>query len=156
MKVRKGVVSNSSSSSYVCDVCGYDVSGWDMCLSEAEMVCCDADHIMCEEHVHSSIRSIGREKLEELCKETEIKPDEYNDEDLADEVWQDILNNDREIPSDICPICQFKNLTQSDHIAYVKYAHALDENIVLGEIRERFKSYREFVEWIVKNSKKES
>jgi len=37
MKIRQGFVSNSSSSSFTCDVCGEEVSGYDVCLSEAEM-----------------------------------------------------------------------------------------------------------------------
>ena len=37
MKFRKDFVTNSSSSSYVCEICGRTESGWDMGLSEAEM-----------------------------------------------------------------------------------------------------------------------
>ena len=47
MKKRKGFVSNSSSSSFVCDVCGNDVSGMDMCLDEAEMAECKNGHTVC-------------------------------------------------------------------------------------------------------------
>lgn len=35
MKFRKDFVTNSSSSSYVCEICGRTESGWDMELSEA-------------------------------------------------------------------------------------------------------------------------
>ena len=53
MKIRNGFVSNSSSSSFICDVCGQDVSGWDMSLSEAEMYECENGHIFCEHHALS-------------------------------------------------------------------------------------------------------
>lgn len=36
MKHRLGFVSNSSSSSYTCDVCGETESGWNLCLSDME------------------------------------------------------------------------------------------------------------------------
>lgn len=51
MKLRKGFVSNSSSSSFVCDVCGYTESGWDMSLEEAEMYECENGHTFCEGHI---------------------------------------------------------------------------------------------------------
>lgn len=40
MKIRTGFVSNSSSSSFVCDVCGNIESGWDLGLNDAEMCEC--------------------------------------------------------------------------------------------------------------------
>ncbi len=50
MKIRTGFVSNSSSSSFVCDVCGEEISGMDICLSEAEMYQCENGHTFCEFH----------------------------------------------------------------------------------------------------------
>lgn len=51
MKLRKGFVSNSSSSSFICDVTGEDVSGWNMCLSEAGMCECENGHIFLDEYL---------------------------------------------------------------------------------------------------------
>jgi len=60
MKKRTGWVSNSSSSSFICDACGHDVSGWDMSLSEAEMVQCSKGHTFCDsELVHPIISKTG-------------------------------------------------------------------------------------------------
>ena len=50
MKIRTGFVSNSSSSSFVCDVCGEECSGMDMCLSDAQMYQCENGHTFCESH----------------------------------------------------------------------------------------------------------
>ena len=50
MKIRTGFVSNSSSSSFVCDFCGEEQSGMDLCLREAGMVECVNGHIFCEAH----------------------------------------------------------------------------------------------------------
>jgi len=45
MKIRKGFVSNSSSSSFVCDITGGTESGWDMGLSDVEMCECENGHV---------------------------------------------------------------------------------------------------------------
>ncbi len=50
MKIRRGFVSNSSSSSFVCDVCGENCSGMDMGLSDAEMFECVVGHVICDGH----------------------------------------------------------------------------------------------------------
>jgi len=44
MKTRKGLVSNSSSTSFVCDMCGKIESGMDACLSDVGMVQCEHGH----------------------------------------------------------------------------------------------------------------
>ena len=44
MKVRHGFVSNSSSSSFMCAVCGEIESGYDLSLSDCEMSRCEHGH----------------------------------------------------------------------------------------------------------------
>jgi hypothetical protein len=51
MKIRNGFVSNSSSSSYICEICGRSASGWDLSAGEAEMVTCQEGHLICSSHV---------------------------------------------------------------------------------------------------------
>lgn len=45
MKVRTGFVSNSSSSSFICDLTGNTEGGWDASLSDFEMVECAKGHV---------------------------------------------------------------------------------------------------------------
>ena len=47
MKVRVGYVSNSSSSSFVCNVCGRLESGYDCSPSDFEMYELDCGHTVC-------------------------------------------------------------------------------------------------------------
>lgn len=51
MKIRLGFVSNSSSSSYTCRVCGNEEGGYDISLEGAGMVQCVNGHVFCEGHV---------------------------------------------------------------------------------------------------------
>lgn len=55
MKKRNGFVTNSSSSSFICDVCSRTEAGYDMSLSDAQMYTCKEGHTFCEEHVIGTI-----------------------------------------------------------------------------------------------------
>jgi hypothetical protein len=50
MKIRSGFVSNSSSSSFICDVSGRIESGMDMGISDAEMFRCQNGHTIGNEY----------------------------------------------------------------------------------------------------------
>lgn len=78
MKVRKGFVSNSSSSSFICDLTGADVSGKDLSLNECDMVQCINNHIFFYE---------GYPMIEEWINSDENE--EYN----------------YSLPAELCPIC---------------------------------------------------
>ena len=50
MKIRSGFVSNSSSSSFICDVCNEDYTSYEASLEEAEMFKCENGHTVCTAH----------------------------------------------------------------------------------------------------------
>ena len=71
MKIRKGFVSNSSSSSFICDITGSVESGYDASLSDVEMCRCINDHTFLHDgypDVEEWISENGRYSLPaELC-----------------------------------------------------------------------------------------
>ena len=51
MKIRNGFVSNSSGSSFVCDICGDERQGYE--LVDIRMVECENGCIICDDHLDS-------------------------------------------------------------------------------------------------------
>ena len=92
MKIRAGHVSNSSSSSFTCDVCGHTESGWDACLSDVGMYECMNGHTFC---VDEAVGSVA------------INPDEDGEVDHYG------------VPAEACPICTLKHIDSSTIMEYV-------------------------------------
>lgn len=141
MKIRKCFVSNSSSSSFTCGVCDETQSGWDLCLSETEMISCENGHIFCIDHTIEPIWFNGY---------TEIKKNgrtEYLDKDM---VWDD--DNDISTYRDgrysilpqSCPICSFKDVPSYVLIKYMLRELGLTREQVENRIRAKYENLDSF------------
>lgn len=175
MKIRKSFVTNSSSSSFICDSCGHDESGWDMSLSEANMMECENGHTICEDHVddydeREMVIQLVKNKIEHYKKYVEEYPEKqyykncveefeeelegYLDEDRQDEFeWSDILYDydfRDNLPQSLCPICNFSDLTDSDATAYMLHKYGVNIATLRKEIQENFGTYTEFKKTIKK------
>jgi len=126
MKIRKGFVSNSSSTSFTCDVCGETVSGWDMCLSDSGMVECQYGHTICEEHILDKNDLLDSD-------ETKYIEDQYGDRFLKNEY---------------CPICALQVIMDSDLLNYVIAASGKTREEYITEIQKNFITYDGFTNFI--------
>jgi len=115
MKIRQGFVSNSSSSSFVCDVCGRSESGWDASLSDFGMYECEYGHIFCDDEL---VKPIPENLLDEDSPEY--------DEDVA---------YGYNIPEACCPICTFTVYSESDMVNYLKKKFGDDSEEAFAEVK---------------------
>lgn len=65
MKIRKSFVSNSSSSSFVCDVTGETAGGYDLCLSDIDWEECANGHTLS----YGAIKDIDNKELDKFRDE---------------------------------------------------------------------------------------
>lgn len=170
MKYRLSFVTNSSSSCYVCDICGHNESGMDLGLSDAGMYECVNGHTFCEHHVDESkidkraiLKVIIEEKIEKVkqskyyTEEDKIKKiNEYLEENTQiDEVDEDELEDmlyeydfRYEMPSSACPICQFESLIDDDLALYFEKLNNITDQELKEKIKSEFQSYDEFKKYI--------
>jgi len=156
MKIRKCFVSNSSSSSYICDICGEEVSGYDLSLEDIEMFECENNHIFCEEHLKEDIKEIeiikefllnknsnsskeDKEKLKEMLKNN------INEDEIIEHFEEYGKNSEGRysLPSKFCPLCQLDYLTSDDLIYYLLKRSNLSKEDILKEIKLSFKNVNE-------------
>ena len=116
MKYRTGFVTNSSSSSFICQVCGNTESGMDMSMRDANMVQCKLNHTFCEGHM--------------------IDGEAARDSDDDDYPY--------EVDPKHCPICQFKEMDVDDVLVYLMKEYNLTKYTILATIQGKFGTYKEF------------
>jgi len=115
MKIRNGFVSNSSSSSFICEICGESTEGRDLSLNEADMFSCVNGHTMCQKHAVKDL----------TCKN---KTEDDDDEDYEFDLY--------EIDEACCPICNYQEISYDDARKYLYKKFGVEENVVFSEIKE--------------------
>jgi len=110
MKIRTGFVSNSSSSSFTCDISGQTVSGWDFTLEDAWMVECVRGHVFNESYLNKNV-------MEQLKNSND---------------WR------YEIPEKYCPLCQLEHISESDLVLYLLWKLNTNREKIRKEIYTKF------------------
>ena len=163
MKFRKDFVTNSSSSSYICEICGNECSGFDISLTDYDMCICENDHVLCQEHLLNPSRE---EKINIILKnkywnsETREYDIAYTREELEglddDELYDILLGAERyyEVPECLCPICNFEEYSSNDMARYLLTKYKVPKDEVFAEIKKQNKRRRklydhEYISYVV-------
>jgi hypothetical protein len=159
MKIRSGFVSNSSSSSFVCNVCGDSYEGMDACLSDADFFECINGHIVC----HDDLMEDPNDEMAAL-----------EDNSSVDFRY--------EMPEKYCPICNFvepdyqtigkyfeklyritreevfqeikaqnkrrKKLYDNEYVTYVMAKNDINQSDLLKELKSKFTSFSDFEDFV--------
>ena len=151
MKYRSDFVTNSSSSSYTCDICGRTESGWDMGLSEAEMVECVNGHTFCademlelsKEQLIKLILSIASEDDGENYSEDALKRLDADDLTILFMEMDDVRYS---IPEEFCPICQFIEYSEYDLSRYLEKTYGVNRDEVFAQVKQANKRRKKLYE----------
>ena len=158
MKYRKDFVTNSSSSSYVCEICGRTECGMDMGLSEAGMYECVNGHTFCkdealekpskEEMVKEilenewNVRHDYRENVDVVTTEEELRA--MDDDELFDNFM--VESGNYGVPESMCPICQFVEYSEYDLSAFLLKEYGVSRGEVFAEVKKLNKRRRKLYE----------
>lgn len=152
MKIRNGFVSNSSSSSFVCEICGATEVGYDVSLSDVGFVECENGHVFCEEHIINndiSIDCIGGENLllEKHCPICQFE--EYSQSELSKYLLKEYEIPKETVFAEIKAVNKRrKKLYDNEYIEYVFKQHNLSDDEILKSLKERFGIYKNFMEYV--------
>ena len=163
MKIRLCHVANSSSSSFVCDVCGRTEAGFDMDLSDAEMRECENGHTICESHIKTELttvkiaevimKRIDRDYTRNIHTKYVAARVEMGDEDWAEMVCEEQDGHVDEIescdmPAEICPSCLFQSISKDDLIDYLLKKCGMSKGVIESLCQQEFSTYPEFKTYV--------
>lgn len=159
MKFRKDFVTNSSSSSYVCEICGRTESGFDMCLSDCEMMECVNGHVFC---CDEALEQPTKKDMIKMILENEWNKEryDYTTREYRDYSEEELLELDRNflfekfcskggyygIPECMCPICQFIEYSEYDLSAYLLKEYGISREEVFAEVKKTNRRRRKLYE----------
>lgn len=158
MKTRNGFVSNSSSSSFTCDICGESFSGMDMGLSDFELIRCENQHTICESHARAEEPTVEMKReylIKRLKNYTWKKPEELakdREEILAmTENRVEARYNDYSYEGGHqcrCPICNFEKLDVSEGLRFLLKKSGMTSEQLAQQMGQEFKTYDMFLDYI--------
>ena len=146
-KFRKSFVTNSSSSSFVCEICGRVESGYDLGLSDAEMYECVNGHIFCADEALEipDKKELIKMILEnEWSKLSEEELDTFDEETLFSDFCSD--GGYYDVLECVCPICQFIEYSEYDLSEYLLKTYNVSRDEVFAEVKKYNKRRKKLYE----------
>ena len=150
MKVRAGFVSNSSSSSFVCDICGREEAGYDGEYG-ISVATCDEGHAWCNEHSEDFEISLEQKRdimlgdaqfVSDLIEE-DLEPIKSLDKEVVEDSFDEYLSDYGEWPSSACPICNLRCISSDIILEYLEHGGSNIEQLE-QEIRDKYSNLSEF------------
>ena len=127
MKKRLGFISNSSSSSFICD-CGHGISHYDgVTLEDDGIEKCENGHYFCPDC------NSGTDSNNHFIK---VNRDEEYD------------GFSKLLKKEYCPYCTLEKISDSDLILFLFKKYSLNKTNIIKEIKTVFKTYENFKEYI--------
>jgi hypothetical protein len=131
MKTRQGFVSNSSTSSFTCDLCGEEYSGWDASPWDRDYGClvCPNEHVMCEEHVKEE----AEPPMDKGCEHEFDRDNAEFCSECGEPAW--VESDEATMSSDCCPVCKFEAYSDSEMAKYLLKTREVPRDEVFAKIK---------------------
>ena len=147
MKFRKDFVTNSSSSSFVCEICGAVESGMDASAYDLGMIECENGHVFCQDEAlphpdqKTMIDTIIRNGWNLNRWVSWVGYRDFTKEELIDMDEEDVFyrfykDEEGGMPECICPICQFIEYSQNDMAKYLEKKYGVSRADVFAEVKK--------------------
>lgn len=152
MKIRHGFVSNSSSSSFVCDVCGETFHGYDSSLEDFELFECVNGHTVCIEHTLKELTINGEEADENYGIDEECCPicmyEDFSYDDAKRYLKEKYEISEEEVFEEIKKVNKRrKKLYSAEYVNFVFQKYGITDDSFLKEIKEMFPCYRDYLNY---------
>jgi len=146
MKVRYGFVSNSSSTSFICEVCNRTEVGWDSgSVTDYDMVTCINEHTFCTEHLVADQKvKPSREVPESACPICSYIDMSYCD--IKRYFLQTTPYTIEEVFVGIKAINKRrKKVYDNEYVEYVLKAKNITSDDLLNELKNKYPKYPDFM-----------
>jgi hypothetical protein len=177
MKERNGFVSNSSSSSFICVVCGEIESGMDAGPYDFDMVECTNSHYIHRKCLGEKLTKSADSMLftDEFDVWFEDNKDDFSPAEMGkySKLYHDFKNTPREkretinigngvaittsgemrLSEGMCPVCSFKSLNDPSILKYLVLSGAIDMKKVSSDLYATFKNYEQLYKWVREHEK---
>lgn len=146
MKIRKSFVANSSSSSFVCEICGETRVSWDD-VETVGMVRCVNEHIICDEHRlnddSEDSPDWGHCASESSCPICQFQT--YSQPELKNYLIETRGVDPAVVFAEIKQVNKRrKKLYDEEYITHVLKQFELTDELILDELKSKFGTYAAF------------
>jgi len=116
---------------------------------------CENGHTFCEEHLIDDIQLEDKRKFA-LSRVYISEEDKEKIKNMTDEEFENYFDEEDDVsgefdygcPSRVCPICNFKKITDEDAKLYLFRKYNLTTDILTDIIKNEFGSYEDFDKFI--------